>query len=170
MSRENRIAEIIVRIGVGIIAFGFLFGIVIGASHFEFDLLMALKWWVVSFVTGILFIGFAEVIELLHKIHEKVGLALGKENESNIPVFNDTNPKYRQTEWSLSMEEENSIRNMFNGKILAITETPFQDIVYVELENNAYKILEVGYFTPKEVPFNLLTDELNEWLKEKHKK
>ena len=170
MSRENRIAEIIVRIGVGIIAFGFLFGIVIGAYHYEFDWLMALSCWVVSFVTGILVIGFAEVIELLHKIHEKVDLALGNEKESRVPVSIDTNPKYRQTEWSLSMEEENSIRNMFNGKVKEITKTPFQDIVYVELENNAYKILEVGYFTPKEVPFNLLTDELNEWLKEKHKK
>ncbi|AST90683.1 hypothetical protein BC6307_04985 [Sutcliffiella cohnii] len=170
MSRENRIAEIIVRIGVGIIAFGILFGIVIGASHYEFDWLMALYWWVVSFVVGILFIGFAEVIELLHKIHEKVDLAIGNENDSNVPVFNDTNPKYRQTKWSLSMEEEDSIRNMFSGKVKEITVTPFQDIVYVELENNAYKILEVGYFTPKEVPFNLLTDELNEWLKEKHKK
>ncbi|MBO4452756.1 MAG: hypothetical protein J5793_02360 [Clostridia bacterium] len=58
---------------------GFIAGIVLGQKevagyysyHTEFSFLSALKYWISSFVAGMIYLGFAEIIQLLHDIKGK---------------------------------------------------------------------------------------------------
>ena len=54
---------------------GFIIGIVLGdesGSRNEFDFVAALSCWATTFVSGIIFLGFAEIIRLLHDIKHKL--------------------------------------------------------------------------------------------------
>lgn len=50
---------------------GFFFGLVAATDNYnEFYWLIAGRWWTISFISGMLFIGFGELIELLQKIYD----------------------------------------------------------------------------------------------------
>jgi len=74
---KNHIASILFVIGIIVIVLSFVIGIVVGstANMFfpRFVMFAALPWWLGGFTTGMLLIGFAEVIKLLHQINNKLG-------------------------------------------------------------------------------------------------
>ncbi|CAH0122125.1 MULTISPECIES: hypothetical protein [unclassified Paenibacillus] len=69
---SNMIGIIVRIIGIAVIIVGIVIGFVAGQLSYEFQLIVSLYWWCGSFITGMLFIGFAEVIKLLHEINRKI--------------------------------------------------------------------------------------------------
>jgi CBS domain containing-hemolysin-like protein len=70
----NPIAYTISLIGTLFMIVGFIMGLIFGhqLTLFEdFNYLIAIPCWIGSFIIGILFIGFAEIIHLLHSIKNK---------------------------------------------------------------------------------------------------
>ncbi|MEX2460108.1 MAG: hypothetical protein WD469_02195 [Paenibacillaceae bacterium] len=59
--------EIIVGIIIGVVQGNFIGNMVSGGFNFS----VALSWWVSSIIIGVLFIGLAEIINLLDAIHKK---------------------------------------------------------------------------------------------------
>jgi hypothetical protein len=64
---ENKVANILSVIALVIFIVGFSVGFVMLFNDFW----LALSYWVGTFITGIFFIGFAEIIKLLQKISDK---------------------------------------------------------------------------------------------------
>jgi len=51
--------------------FGFIAGFVLAYDGYEFVFSAALIYWAGTFVSGTVFLGFAEIIDLLHKLNSK---------------------------------------------------------------------------------------------------
>ncbi len=78
--KKNNTVSIVFKI-LALIVFvcGFIAGIVLGQteviglySHYtKFSFAAALSYWAISFVSGMIFIGFAEIIQLLHDLRKK---------------------------------------------------------------------------------------------------
>lgn len=71
-TQTNSISEIIKIIGFIEIIAGVFLGLFVGSQFREFSWLLALPWWAISFIAGMLLIGFSEVIRLLHEINEQM--------------------------------------------------------------------------------------------------
>ena len=79
--KTNNTVSIVFKFIAGIIfVMGFIAGIVFGqtevsgyySSHTEFTFTIALTYWAISFFSGMIFIGFAEIIQLLYDIKMKL--------------------------------------------------------------------------------------------------
>lgn len=72
---ENKVAILIRVIAIAIYIVGFIGGIIdansgfLGAHYFSYRIM--LYWWVVTFVSGTMMLGFSEIIRLLDKISKK---------------------------------------------------------------------------------------------------
>lgn len=67
---SNRIAKVILWIGIIEIVLAFIVGIVIGKPESTYDSFSwgtAFSWWGAGFISGMLIIGFAEIISILHE-------------------------------------------------------------------------------------------------------
>lgn len=72
----NTIGNIIKIIGFCVMFVGFVVGALmekeLGSYSYTFEIKIALPFWIAGFISGTIFIGVAEIINLLHKIHEKL--------------------------------------------------------------------------------------------------
>ena len=69
VATKNKVATTFKVIAIVIFAIGFIVGIVIGAVTELFT--TTLLYWVICFISGMIFLGFAEVIKLLNDIKNK---------------------------------------------------------------------------------------------------
>lgn len=71
----NTIGTIIMVIGICVIVAGFFSGMImegkLGSWSYTFEFELALPYWIAGFISGMIFIGMAEIINLLHKIYNK---------------------------------------------------------------------------------------------------
>lgn len=65
---KNTIAKILTVIAWITFICGFIAGLILGDDKYGFSYTIAFIWWSSTFVSGILFLGFAEIIELLDTI------------------------------------------------------------------------------------------------------
>lgn len=79
---NNKIANILTVIAVIIFVLGFILGIVFASdsgeyNHYysgyspDFSFATAIAYWAISFISGMMMLGFAEIIKLLHKLTVK---------------------------------------------------------------------------------------------------
>ncbi|WMT42335.1 hypothetical protein RE628_08070 [Paenibacillus sp. D2_2] len=66
-SKKNKIANVLLWVGVSIIVIGLISGLVMGEDSETF--LLTIIYWVSGFLSGMFFIALAEIIEQLHKIN-----------------------------------------------------------------------------------------------------
>lgn len=71
--RKNTVATILTGIGYGIFVIGLLIGVLMGsnAGYATFSFSVAVVYWGISFISGMLMIGIAEIIKLLNDIKYK---------------------------------------------------------------------------------------------------
>lgn len=73
--KKNPVASIFTGIGCAIFVIGFFLGIFLGQGvhsyHSDFSFTVALIYWGISFISGMLMIGIAEIIKLLNDIKNK---------------------------------------------------------------------------------------------------
>ena len=69
---ENNIAKLLMIIAVTTYIGGFILGLIFGYDEYDdFDVFMALIYWSSAFISGTMFLGFAEIITLLTAIKNK---------------------------------------------------------------------------------------------------
>lgn len=75
-TENNPVAAALKFIAWAVYAIGFIMGIImgneLGAYNGEFNFGMALACWLMAFIGGTLFLGFSEIIKLLHEIKYKI--------------------------------------------------------------------------------------------------
>lgn len=69
---QNKIAGILKAMGFTIMGIAFIVGLAIGNESYPFDYFAALVPWCSGVVSGMIFIGFSEIINLLDKIYKQV--------------------------------------------------------------------------------------------------
>lgn len=70
-AKSNSIAVLFKVIAWLTYIFGFIAGFVLAYDGYEFVFSAALLYWAGTFVSGTVFLGFAEIIDLLHKLNSK---------------------------------------------------------------------------------------------------
>lgn len=69
---RNSVAKILLVIGIIEIILSFIVGVIAAQDYVDFNIVVALMWWIGGFVSGMLIIGFSEVINLLQSISSKL--------------------------------------------------------------------------------------------------
>ena len=183
MYRENIVSQVLFFIGIIQIIFGFFCGLVFGndaLGYSEFSWSVFFTWLAVGFVSGMLFIGLAEVIKILHDIRltlitnsDKVitdsnsetvdhNLDLKMEEDATSPDNTMAEPKFS---WKLNDSDIGKIELKYHKKNIAfISQTPYEGYCIVGLKgNDEYKIVDINGFAVSEVKDKSMIKKINEW-------
>ncbi|MBT2682317.1 hypothetical protein [Bacillus sp. ISL-37] len=157
MEKQNSVAKVLRVIGFVIMIGGFFIALSLGSRASE----MGQNWELTlpalfsSFVTGMLFIGFSEVIALLQKIHLQLHQdgtratdSSGNEHEVEQPV-----KLQEQKEWYPSPQDFEDIQELYHEQnVTKIEASPFEDYCVVQIDGKDHiEVVELGGFKPKKV-------------------
>lgn len=161
---KNKVGGILRIIGFGIIIIGSILALqVISQTN---SLSIGAGFFFEMFVTGMVFIGFAEVINLLNSINYKMGPDGNVDNEQ---VKKETLPLNTQNP-AVAARDEKEIVNFYaarNKAVDKIIHTPYQDYYIVNVDGNSV-LVELGGFNPVEYQESNWPGEIREWHKDNH--
>ncbi|WLR51723.1 hypothetical protein LC040_02115 [Bacillus tianshenii] len=168
MHFENQVAKILFvigcsTIGLGVIS-GFSFGYENTGYRTEMEWSVFLSWFAAGFISGMLFIGFAEVIHLLHTINKKMNGAKVHEEVAQKDE-DDEEEETHKVNWVVSAVDKEKITELYRTEnVQEIIPTPFEDYCIVKLRNEAdYKIVDVGGFSAIETKERTVNEKVKEW-------
>jgi hypothetical protein len=154
VEKQNSVAKVLRLIGIAIMIVGFFLAVSMGTSAPEVGQNMGISLPALfsSFVTGMLFIGFSEVIALLQKIHLQLYQDPTKETASSSKEPEVEQPQ-EQKEWLPSSQDIEDIQELYpNQKVTKIEATPYEDYCVVQFEGeDNIEVVELGGFKPKKV-------------------
>ncbi|MGM0835451.1 MAG: hypothetical protein ACQEV7_04800 [Bacillota bacterium] len=159
---ENKVGGILRIIGYGIIIIGFIFAVQVISETEIFRLGVALFF--KMFVTGMVFIGFAEVINLLQSINNKIKPL---DNDDMVHVEQKSLPENKD-HFEATGSAEAEIREFYderNRNVQEIKPTPFQDFYIVNVDGITV-LVELGGFSPEVYASNNWPAEINTWHEE----
>lgn len=160
---ENKVGGILRIIGFGIIIIGFFLAVQVISETEIFRMGVALFF--EMFVTGMVFIGFAEVIILLQSINNKIK---PHENDGKKEhVEKGSLPKNTDNFVSTDSAEA-EIREFYsdqNRDVQEIKHTPFQDFYLVNVDGTTV-LVELGGFSPEVYASNNWPAEIKVWYEE----
>ncbi|WP_226674819.1 hypothetical protein [Mesobacillus jeotgali] len=165
MEKQNIVAKVLRVIGIVIMIGGFFIALSMGSRASEVGLNsgIALPALFSSFVTGMLFIGFSEVIALLQKIHLQLYQEGTKAtaSSSNDP---EVDHPLEQKKWHPSPQDFADIQELFHDqKVTKIEASPYEDYCVVQIEGKDHiEVVELGGFKPKKVSAASKPDLVND--------
>lgn len=168
VEKQNSVAKVLRIIGFAVMIGGFILATIEGPGESEgvHNGGMTLTALFSSFVTGMLFIGFSEVIALLQKIH----LQLSQNSSSDHAISNvkdEVEQPQVQKDWQLSLQDHNAIQELYPGQNVKILATPFEDYCAVQIEGEAHiEVVEIGGFKPMKITADSqpkLFNKIQEW-------
>ncbi|MBT2663353.1 hypothetical protein [Bacillus sp. ISL-45] len=165
MEIQNSVAKVLRIIGFAVMIGGFILATIEGPG--ESNGRMSLTALFSSFVTGMLFIGFSEVIALLQKIY----LQLSQNSSSAHAMSNDKDEVEQpqvQKDWELSPQDLDAIQELYPGQNVKILATPFEDYCVIQIEGEVHiEVVELGGFKPKKITADSqpkLFHKIQEWV------
>ncbi|MGD6832841.1 hypothetical protein ACQCT5_11795 [Sutcliffiella halmapala] len=161
---ENKVGGILRIIGFGIIIIGFIWAWQVISETESFGLGVPLFF--EMFVTGMVFIGFAEVINLLHSINNKIKPL---DNDDMVYVEKKSLPE-NKNHFEATGSAEAEIREFYakrNRNVQEVKPTPFQDFYIVNVDG-IIVLVELGGFSPEVYASNNWPAEIKEWYEETH--
>ncbi|TFJ92738.1 hypothetical protein [Lentibacillus salicampi] len=167
---ENLIAKILFVIGVAQMAAGLIIGLItVTADYYMVSWSVLFAWTAGGFVSGMLFIGFAENIRLLHSINEKTRpLERRPKQEQKVEEPQIETP---QTGWVLSEDEKAKIHEAYQGEaIVEIVPSPEEDYFLVRFKSGDdyyVKVVHVGGFSVQETANADIRQSIIQWYNEK---
>lgn len=168
MEKQNSVAKVLRIIGIAVMIGGFILATIEGPGESNGG--MTLSALFSSFVTGMLFIGFSEVIALLQKIH----LQLSQNGSSDHAMSNDKDEVEQiqvQKDWQLSRQDIEAIQELYFGQKVEILATPFEDYCVVQIEGEVQiEVVELGGFKPMKIAADSepkLFQKIQEWFSDR---
>ncbi|MFZ3580108.1 hypothetical protein [Virgibacillus sp. DJP39] len=163
---ENRIAKVLFIVGVAQITIGLFVGIVFGLANVdyggEFSWALFLTWSIGGFILGILFIGFAENIQLLQRIYLKMS------NEEEMETGEELSMEYPSdsNEWFLPEDREKIGLFYKNETILEIVPSLIEGYCIVKLEygtSQFVRVVDIQGFGASEVEDGEIKSSIITW-------
>jgi hypothetical protein len=150
VENQNSVGKVLRVIGVVVMIGGFFIALISGSSN-GVNWSQTLPALFSSFVTGMVFIGFSEVIALLHKIHLQLPQndikATARENNQQ-----EVEHLLAQIDWQPSPEDLENIQELYSGQNIKIEASPFEDYCVVQIDGKDHiEVVEVGGFKPKKI-------------------
>lgn len=137
--RENIVAKILFIIGIAQMAIGIIVGLILGNQDYYISVMnwsIFFTWTIGGFISGMLFIGFAENIRLIHAINEKT------------PPLNKRRIQTSKVLWDLEDNTKEKIKGVYTDKeIIEIIPAPKEGFCLVKFKNaHGYyvKVLDVS--------------------------
>ncbi|MFA9555735.1 hypothetical protein ACERII_00305 [Evansella sp. AB-rgal1] len=180
LPRSNVIGRVLFFIGIFLMIVHFIAGIYFGSIPYQYEQVWSttFMWWIAGFVSGMLFIGFSEIIELLQRM-------LGQQKGNTVNVQEKEKPATNHIEQPVSKEEivnelgENTTNQIYelyemqNKRIEEIILTPFEKKILVKSvrEGEFVSVIEVVSTTGNDAINSTIEKhpELKEWYKENKK-
>jgi hypothetical protein len=164
VDKQNSVAKVLRVIGFVIMIGGIFIALSLGSRAPE----VGQNWGIAlpalfsSFVTGMLFIGFSEVIALLQKINLQLYQDGSKTTISSNNEPDEVQPIER-IEWHPSPQDVEEIQELFHDqKITKIEASPFEDYCVVQIDGEDHiQVVELGGFKPKKVSVASKPDLVN---------
>ncbi|MFA9556740.1 hypothetical protein ACERII_05520 [Evansella sp. AB-rgal1] len=181
MNHKNIVAKVLFIIGIIKMFLGFIFGIVMGDQVSSYSLSFSwstfFMYTIGGFIVGMLFIGFAELIERQTETNEllKENLKMNKNyaggKEIQDPDKNEELDRQSEledtTKWIIDVSDKERIYHYFQKKdqtVQEIIESPIRDIVLVIVDNE-HILMQVGGFIPSVQNIDQYPS-LRDWYKE----
>lgn len=163
---ENIVAKILFIIGVAEITIGIFVGLLFGFENAgfgnQFSWGLFFIWSVGGFILGMLFIGFAENIQLLQRIYRKLDV---KEAEQDHVLVEEmpTEPE----EWFIPSADQKKIEEYYkNETIIDITPSHIEGYCIVKLEygsNEFVRVIDIHGFGVQEVQDEATKSSIITW-------
>ncbi|GGM42841.1 hypothetical protein GCM10011351_30990 [Paraliobacillus quinghaiensis] len=179
MNEENKVSNILFYIGVFEIVLGLFLGFLNGTVRTgystEFVWSVFLTWFAIGFASGMLFIGFAEVIKILHNIRLSINknycteLVESVENEEKLESEEIERIKRidieSQIDWELDSYDRDKIEDHYKKQnVSAVIRTPVEYACIVTFKGTKdYKIVDTGGFGVHELKDKDKINEIKEW-------
>ncbi|ASK61031.1 hypothetical protein CFK37_01785 [Virgibacillus phasianinus] len=165
---ENIIAKILFIIGVAEITIGIFVGIVFGAANADFGNQFGwgifFTWSIGGFILGMLFIGFAENIQLLQRIYLKMG---DDKVEMDFETVMADETSTAPEDWYLPVDDREKIEHYYkNETILEITPSQIEGYCIVKLEygsNEFVRVVDIHGFGVHEVEDEEIKSSIITW-------
>ncbi|ALX48908.1 hypothetical protein [Lentibacillus amyloliquefaciens] len=163
---ENMIAKVLFVIGVAQIAAGVIIGL-ITANIITYGVSWPVffAWMLGGFVSGMLFIGFAENIRLLHNIHKKMQPLNKTPDTRQEPSIKNPRP-----EWTLDEADRTKIYEHYpNETIVEVVPAPQEDYCLVRFKSdNGYyvRVVYTGGFGIEETSDAKVRQSIIKWYNE----
>ncbi|MGV2939229.1 hypothetical protein AB5I83_06530 [Mesobacillus sp. LC4] len=164
MEKQNSVAKVLRIIGFAVMIGGFLLASIEGPGESTGG--MTLSALFSSFVTGMLFIGFAEVIALLQKIYHQLSQSSSSDQSMSNDKVEVEQPRVPK-EWQPSPLDVDTIQKLYPGQKIKISASPFEDYCVVQIEGeNHIEVVEVGGFKPRKITADsepVLVSKIQNW-------
>ncbi|SFE04730.1 hypothetical protein SAMN05216238_107192 [Lentibacillus persicus] len=163
---ENIVAKVLFIIGVAQMAAGLIIGLVTANTiPYGMSWMLFFAWMLGGFVSGMLFIGFAENIRLLHNIHEKM------QPSNKIADTRQSLPSIgSKPEWHLEEADKAKIYEHFpNETIVEIVPAPQENYCLVRFKNGHeyyVKVVYTGGFGAEETNDPEIKQSIIQWYNE----
>ncbi|WP_100408433.1 hypothetical protein [Bacillus solitudinis] len=178
MDYRNRIAKTIFYIGIIEIIAGFILGFIFAQDGYAFVVSVFYSWTIGGFITGILFIGFAELIERQTETNMLLRQGFNISNKEFIAATTSAEVEIKDSDiqiknkedvsWDLESADISRIILHFRNKVInEIVATPFnyKFVVTVNGEDHLIRI-DRGY-SNHVLPLKFSTyPEVKEWLED----
>ncbi|MBT2641504.1 hypothetical protein J7I80_04650 [Bacillus sp. ISL-41] len=165
MEKQNSVAKVLRIIGLAIMIGGFILATIEGPGESD-NGGMTLTALFSSFVTGMLFIGFSEVITLLQKIYLQLSQNSSGDHEKSNDK-DDVEQTQVQKDWQLSQLDLDAIQELYPGQNVKILATPFEDYCVIQIEGEEnIEVVELGGFKPMKITADSepkLFNKIQEW-------
>ncbi|MBP1949743.1 hypothetical protein [Virgibacillus litoralis] len=149
---ENVVAKILFIIGIAQMSIGIIVGLILGNADYYgvMNWSIFFTWAIGGFVSGMLFLGFSEIIKLLHMINEKTP-SLTKEAFHNMkPLEGDSS-----VSWTLEELDKEKIKEKYiDEDISEIVPSPKEGFCLVKFKGDSgyyVKVVDVDRFGIEEV-------------------
>lgn len=172
--KENGIAKVLFVIGCIEIALGFILGIVFSSNGYSTSWSIFFMWFFAGALSGMTFIGFSEVIKILHNMNLKMSASNSLVAATSIQEpLSDTDEQDNdesledKINWSLTADDKDKIFRVYSPKnITDIIPTPFTGYCLVKFNiDNDLKIVDVGGFKAIESNDQSINKQIVEWYK-----
>lgn len=166
--RENLVAKILYVIGIVLMVSGLLFGFIFASFDFHYGGFISpifIPWALGGFIFGMLFIGFSEVIKLLHEINGKLQMS----KEANTKEKSDDQKKTvgKQVSWLLTETDKEKINALYpEAKIVAIIPAFRNGYCLVKMRNETslfVRVVKVNDVDAVEVEDQQMRREIISW-------
>ncbi|ASN06807.1 hypothetical protein [Virgibacillus necropolis] len=161
---ENFIAKILFIIGVAQITIGIFAGILIGSNYESWAIFFI--WSIGGFILGMLFIGFAENIQLLQRIYMKMTEEeVLQDNDVIVEEVKESEP-VESDGWYLPEDREKIEHYYKNETIIEIAPSPIEGYCIVKLayaSNEFVRVVDIHGFGLKEVQDEDIKSSVISW-------
>ncbi|MBM7602927.1 hypothetical protein JOC75_000897 [Metabacillus crassostreae] len=186
-NKENKMAVALSIIGWVEIVVGIFCALTFSSVHDGYEEVFLLstfiKWAAAGIISGVFFLGLAEIVELLHHIKDNLSERKAKTHKIDEPINSnelaqrsminseslDSTPA--KENWSITEEQKDAINALFNSKAdIVVIPSPYTNFCIVDFGVDQIEIIEIkqnGFpFILADFHWKEIQAEIHQWYKE----